>query len=127
VASVSKILDPKIDDYTHHGPWGALKCNGLFSTVWTPTRLVRASQRCADDGDVSYLLLTMLPIARSSVIRETKVTIVQPFDVDIIERTRASMPENSDVPTTASEFQGDLGVVAPEETSVIAQSSLLTV
>jgi len=61
----------------------------------------------------------MLGVTISSVICELKMVIVEPLDLDIIHRTRAAMPENRGVPTTAGGFQSDLCIVAAKEPRVV--------
>jgi hypothetical protein len=46
----------------------------------------------------------MLLIAGPSVICETEMAIIQPLDLHIVERTRATTPKNSDVSTRAGEL-----------------------
>ena len=57
----------------------------------------------------------MLRVAWPSVVREMQVTIVYPFDFYIIEVARASVREDSDVPTGSSVLKSNLCIVAAEK------------
>ena len=87
--------------------------------------LVRPSHGCAGYRDFANLLFTMRRISRPNVVGELQVTIIHPFDFDIVKVTRPGMAKNLDVPAGVGTCQFDLGIVAAKEASVVVQSCFL--
>jgi hypothetical protein len=110
--------------YEHHSlvsfVWNVRRGCGGRGGVW-PWR------RSASDHDFSYFAFAVLRIAWASVVSDMKVTIVEPFDLHIVEPTWAVVREHSDVPTAARMLQCYLSIVTAKKASTVAQLRLLDI